>query len=703
MSLELSTNDTRPICEGCLSVDRNLTPICDDESRSVYTYMLDQMEHINHGVLLCWECTATMRRILNFRQQVQTARNHLIRYMLQEIILSPLTQLSIKNNKTTYDHVYTHTDTKDEYTQNTNKYIDLTNNSHTTKNSVHYSAKTKNSVGDTGCDQNSVGDSVKTKNSVGDAGCAQNSVQCSCSQCSLSFLKIEKQDEFVDVEGIFVDENFDGNSENYMETILKSDSFAYEETEKKPKKSRKTRRKANKDEFNESDDEPLKKKAEDKEYKPRGRRKKRDLDGEETIDRRKNPRPKREKPAGVISNARVASKLQQLNVPSGQLEMVLLSWEEVEAERQRALTSIVFTRHEYRCYDCVLGFNHRIKLENHMKKHDPSAGELVCSVCRVHCRDAHALCAHRRRHRLRWRCVVCGGAWSRAGVAADHHARHHAHTPPAHTCSHCGHHAPSLGKLRNHMKNHAERQKCELCEKTFRDRASLRTHLFIHRGEKEYACPQCGKLFLFKKAMEVHLITHQASAHLYCYQCDMNFKNAMSYYQHVRYSARHVSAARLRHVCDTCGAAFTRAAALRLHRARHAPRPPHRAPRPPHHACAAPGCRHTSSSRAALRAHVRACHGGERTRNHVCHACGKAYTTKKTLEGHMRSHTGERPFHCTLCPSTFGYEAALYNHNKLVHLKIKSGRGRSATVPQPPQPSQPAEPPEPRPHSPPPT
>ncbi|KAJ0184146.1 hypothetical protein K1T71_000569 [Dendrolimus kikuchii] len=83
----------------------------------------------------------------------------------------------------------------------------------------------------------------------------------------------------------------------------------------------------------------------------------------------------------------------------------------------------------------------------------------------------------------------------------------------------------------------------------------------------------------------------------------------------------------------------------------------------------------TCSSRPVLRTHVRMVHRNARAqRNHVCHTCGKAYTTKKSLEGHMRSHSGERPFRCALCASAFGYEAALYNHNKLVHLKTKTGR-----------------------------
>ncbi|XP_052748355.1 zinc finger protein 311-like [Galleria mellonella] len=655
MNLELSTNNSRSICEGCLSIDRKLTPICDDETRSFYTYLVDQMDHINHGVLLCWECMANMRRMLNFRRQVQTARNHIIRYMLQEMVLLPLTRLSVKNNNIIYDV----TETENESKQQNHIYnSDTTNNPNRTQNSDI---------------------DLKTKNSVGNIECIQNSVQ------PLTFLKVERQDdEFVDMNGFFVDENYEdvieNNDEKVTEMILKSDSFEYGEPKHKPKKTRKTRRKTNEDEFNESDDEPLKKKTEDKKYKPRGRRKKKETDQDEKVDRRKHPRPKREKPAGVVSNARVDNKLRQLNVPSGQLEMVLLTWEEVEAERQQALTSVVFTRHEYRCYDCVLGFNYRFKLENHMKKHDPAAGELACGVCGVRCRHAHALAAHRRRHRLRWRCVSCGGTWSRAAVAADHHARVHGAPAPTHTCAACGHRATSLGKLRNHIKNHAERQKCELCGKTFRDRASLRTHLFIHRGEKEHACPRCGKRFLFKKAMQLHLVTHDAPAHLYCHQCDMNFKNRMSYYQHMRYNLRHIDPARLKHECGACGKRFAKAARLQEHRAAvHLKATPVR--------CPVPGCGFACASRAALRAHSRGAHRGARPpRNHVCHACGKAYTTKKTLEGHMRSHTGERPFKCAQCPSTFGYEAALYNHNKLVHLKVKSGRGRqaSSTVPAAP-------------------
>ncbi|KAJ8704754.1 hypothetical protein PYW08_012074 [Mythimna loreyi] len=486
----------------------------------------------------------------------------------------------------------------------------------------------------------------------------------------LAFIKVEETDD----GDFFMDDAGRGDDDKEFTTVLTTDLTPNKLKLRVRSKSSRSKKSAEED-FDASDDEPLKNKKRAVEGAEKRGRKRKKEDGTPKVDRRKHPAPKKEKPAGVVDNQRVRNKLKRLNVAPGQLEMQVLSWDEVEAERQKALASITFTRHEYRCYDCALGFNHRFKLTNHMKKHDVSAGEFVCSVCRVRCKDSHSLCAHRRRHRVRWRCVVCGATSSRADVAADHVAREHGAPPPTHTCRVCGDTKPSFAKLRNHMKNHGERQKCELCGKSFRDRTSLRTHLFIHAGSKEYACPRCDKRFLFKKAMEVHLVTHDAPAHLYCLECDMNFKNRMSFTQHMKYSLKHVDPAKLKYACPVCNKRFMKASRLEEHNvAVHLKATPI--------SCSAPNCDFACASRPVLRTHTRMVHrGGRSVRNHVCHACGKAYMTKKTLEGHLRSHTGERPFKCTQCASTFGYEAALYNHNKLVHLNAKPPRARAPPSP----------------------
>ncbi|KAL4718338.1 hypothetical protein ACJJTC_009360, partial [Scirpophaga incertulas] len=98
-----------------------------------------------------------------------------------------------------------------------------------------------------------------------------------------------------------------------------------------------------------------------------GKRRKRKKDSSGGNVKRDKPR---EKSPGVVTSACVARNLRQLGIPSGHIQMVVLSWEEVELERQKALASESFTRHEFRCELCAIGFNHSFKLANHMAKHD---------------------------------------------------------------------------------------------------------------------------------------------------------------------------------------------------------------------------------------------------------------------------------------------------------------------------------------------
>ncbi|GBP11396.1 Zinc finger protein 57 [Eumeta japonica] len=426
-----------------------------------------------------------------------------------------------------------------------------------------------------------------------------------------------------------------------------------------------------------SDDEPLKSKTKTPEsdsddiYSPekgKKQKKKKSKEVKEKIDRRKHPRAKKEKPGGVVNNNRVKKKLEELNVDSSKVEMVLLTWEEVEEERQKALNSITFTRHDYRCYDCVIGFNHKFKLENHMKKHEESVRCVECvAVTRTPSRRTVGGTGYAG--------DVLAAALLALAQPSQQIMRRERITPPRQRtrASHVGTQRGEWysGKAEDSPEEpHGEAEVRALREEFQRQKLSQDSSF-------EYSCPKCDKKFLFKKAMEVHLVTHEAPAGLYCHECDMNFKNQMSYYQHMKYNLKHIDPAKLKFACQLCDKRFVKASRLEEHHvAVHLKATPVR--------CTMPGCDFACSSRPVLRTHIRMLHRNLRAvRNHVCDACGKAYTTKKTLEGHMRTHTGERPFHCQLCPSTFGYEAALYNHNKLVHLKNKSARrAHTAMAPQ---------------------
>ncbi|CAG9790465.1 unnamed protein product [Diatraea saccharalis] len=365
--------------------------------------------------------------------------------------------------------------------------------------------------------------------------------------------------------------------------------------------------------------------------------------------------------------------------------VVELSYEEMLLERDKESTRESYIKAAYKCDTCLVGFNYKNSYKAHISaKHSPDSGDYICPICKTIITSVDSFTAHYKRHLRRYECSICQKRTMDMKVMKQHYYSTHEISLKEYSCEICGKVSNSIDTHRYHKDTHKARVQCTECDKTFTHRAGLMNHrLSVHELNNKFPCTICDKVFRWKTSLKRHIEKHdvkdKSSTAAYCATCGVTFSSVCSYQRHMRNSLRHVTPEQLsfmwvvlkflrlhvvlRYVCDHCKRRFADKTKLRDHiEEKHL-----------HKTYQCHICLKPSKNRVGLDQHIRNIHKG-RPNNKMCHHCGKGFPTRLQLESHIRTHTGERPFICEFCPTTFSQQSNLYKHNRQVHSNIKTKR-----------------------------
>ncbi|XP_066151341.1 zinc finger protein 239-like [Euwallacea fornicatus] len=179
----------------------------------------------------------------------------------------------------------------------------------------------------------------------------------------------------------------------------------------------------------------------------------------------------------------------------------------------------------------------------------------------------------------------------------------------------------------------------------------------IHLNDLQYCCEQCGKSFVNPGCLNRHIKgVHAQQKSEELFPCDIDgcskiFKNkgTLNYHKH-----KHMN---ISLKCELCPKTFTHPYRLAVHLRKH-----HSGKDKTMFQCNI--CQLQLTTKSSLNAHIRT-HTGERP--FVCGQCDRGFTTSQQLKSHSVVHTKEKPFGCTMCCKRFTQRGTLSAHLRTGH------------------------------------
>lgn len=293
---------------------------------------------------------------------------------------------------------------------------------------------------------------------------------------------------------------------------------------------------------------------------------------------------------------------------------------------------------------------------------------LSCELCEFRCEEDRRLYRHLIvHHRKEASCRHCGKLFNQSGQLRDHEMGHTS-LGTLFKCDDCDKQFAQKKHLKRHQARHtALPLQCNLCDKQYKNRRALRLHEKTHANptSSPVPCPICGLSFKNSHGMEIHKSSHGGprdtpEANVKCRFCDLILTSQSRKARH-EFEVHDNNS----HVCTQCGKKFNGSTAYETHLTTHSNL---RIP------CET--CGKVFAHKLQLIRHELNLHQADSEKRYQCSfsGCNRAFNKSDSLESHMNSHLGIKPYQCDhdLCEARFQNKSNMFAHFKKVHRKCSS-------------------------------